>query len=129
MEELKLSAVNFGFDSQWIADLLQKYGQDGLALAIEAARNGLSTQLITEVMQKFGPDLIQFLLNLQNNHKSFAPMGMAADAKGFLGLDSGVLLDTVQQQFGNGLLQKLLQQYGPQIAQILIQVLMANMKK
>lgn len=129
MEELKLSAVNFGFDSQWIADLLEKYGQDGLSLAIEAARNGFSTQLITEIMQKFGPDLIQFLLNLQNNHKSMG-MSMAPNAKGFLGLDSyGVLLDTVQQQFGSGLLQKLLQQYGPQVAQILIQVLLANMKK
>lgn len=63
-DEMNLSAANFGFDPTWVADILSKYGEDVLTLAIEAARNGFSVSLVIEVLQKFGPAILQLLVDV-----------------------------------------------------------------
>ena len=69
-EELKLSATNFGFEANWVADLLEKYGPDVLALVIEAARNGFSVAFITEFVDKLGPMVLQLIVEWLNRKKN-----------------------------------------------------------
>lgn len=157
-EELKMSAANFGFDAGWIADILQQYGPDALALAIEAARNGFSVALIVEILQKFGPTILQFILDLFTSHQ--ASMRMAATADGGTGvivpgdLVEGVngafvdlivtkylpviiekYLPQILEQFGPIILkmiqdnmQPLFDKFGPQIVQMILQLILGNLK-
>lgn len=126
-EEIKLSAVNLGFDTSWIADVLTGYGQDVLSLAVEAARNGLTVGLIIEIVQKFGPSLLQLIVNLiQHRHSMafaaseaevFPPVPPTVPGPVLPSMDSS-LVTVIIQQF----LPTILEKFGPTLIQALIQV-------
>ncbi len=130
-DELKVSATNFGFDPSWIADVLQKYGADVLALIVEAARNGFSVSFIVELIQKFGPAVLQFIMSVFNHQQASLRMRMAAGAgtgdvvSGDVlveGVDSSVLDVIIQQYLPiiiNKYLPTLWTQFGPQIMQFI----------
>jgi hypothetical protein len=112
-DALKASAAEFGFDPGWIADILQKYGPDVLALAVEAVRNGLSVSLVIEIVQKFGPGLLQFIVNWLQS-KSFKKLG----ASGSSVVVNGPVIPGVD----TSLIDIIIQQYLP----VIMQQLMAN---
>jgi hypothetical protein len=155
-EELKLSASNFGFDPSWIADILQKYGADVLALAIEAARNGFSVAFVVEVLQKFGPALLQFILDVFSHHQASLRMrnitgsGDVVTGDVIEGIDTSFLdviiqkylpiiiqkyLPAIWTQFGPAILkfvqdnlQSIFDQFGPQIVQMILNLILGNLK-
>lgn len=67
LDDLKVSASNFGLDVQWVADLLAKYGPTALALAVEAMRLGFSKEFVMELFTKFGPMIMELLVQLWNS--------------------------------------------------------------
>ena len=89
IDTLKASAANFGFDGGAIADILEKFGPDVLALVIEAARSGFSIPWIMEVINKFGPTVLQFLADLFHKNAAMAAMPMAMDGE----VHNGVVID------------------------------------
>ena len=121
VETLKLSAQNFGFDTNWIAELISKYGADILALVVEAARNGFSIALVVEIMSKFGPDLLQFVLDLFNTKKMeavkfgevFPPTDGSMPLPG--GMMDSILINLVQKY-----LPIIMEKYGDQIMKMII---------
>lgn len=127
-DEMKMSAANFGFDVNWIADILAKYGEDVLTLVIEAARNGLSVAFIVEILKKFGPTLLQFIVDVFSHHQSSLRMRGMAGAGDVLtgdiieGIDAS-FLDVIIQKYLPVILEKYLPtiwtQFGPQIMQFI----------
>lgn len=129
-EELKASANNFGFDASWIADILQKYGDDILPLVIEAARNGLSIYLIAETLQKFGPKVLDFLVSLLNAHNMNRKMG---SAPGSFIEDVNSTVDVVIEKYLPMIIEKYLPiiigKYGPQLVQLIVELVMKSLQK
>lgn len=135
---MKASATNFGFDPTWIADILQKYGADVLALAIEAARNGFSISFIVEILQKFGPAVLQFLLSVFTHHQaSLRAVGDVIPGNVIEGTDvtkiDASVLEIIIQQYLPLIIQKFFPsiwtQFGPIITQFLqnnLQTIMDN---
>ena len=156
-DELKMSAVNFGFDAGWIADILQKYGGNVLTLAIEAARNGFSVAFIVEVLQKFGPTLLQFIVDVFARHQTSLRMrGMTGTGDVLTGdvvegIDTAFLdviiqkylpviiekyLPTIFAQFGPMIMeflknnmQYVFEKFGPEIIQMILQLFLNNLKQ
>lgn len=137
-EGLKVSATNFGFEASWISDILEKFGGDVLALAIEAARNGLSIGFIVEVIEKFGPQLLDLMISWLNKWKMMK-FQMAATAEGEVvdgpieqGFDAA-FVDLIIEKYLPTIIEKylpsILEKYGPQIIQFIIQMFMNNIKK
>ncbi len=110
-DELNLSAANFGFDPTWVADILSKYGEDALTLAIEAARNGFSISLVIEVLQKFGPALLQLLVDVFAHKQAALRMGVA-EGTGVILNGEVVQADSV---FDASLLNVLVEKYLPML--------------
>lgn len=125
MEDMKASAANFGFDAQWIADVIQKWGNDVLALVVEAARNGFSKDLIIEVLQKFGPLLLELMVDIINKFS----MRKAAVGEVVVGeevsLFDASILEVVVQKY----LPMIMEKYGEKIIQMLIDWLLNNVLK
>jgi hypothetical protein len=156
-EELKMSAANFGFDPSWIADILAKYGEDALTLAIEAARNGFSVAFIVEVLKKFGPTLLQFIVDVFTHHQASLRMrgmtgaGDVVTGDVIEGIDASFLdviiqkylpiilekyLPTIWTQFGPQImqfiqdnLQSIFDKFGQQIMQMILQLFLNNLKQ
>lgn len=139
-EEMKLSAQNFGFDATWILDLATNYGDDVLALAIEAARNGISVQFIIEVLEKFGPVLLQLLVDLLNQRKmamamSAARMGVAAEPVPgpIIEAVEGPFLDLIIEKYLPVMVEKylpvIMEKYGTQLIQMIIEMFLKNLQK
>lgn len=137
--EMKSSAANFGFDAAWIADVLEKWGDDVLALVIEAARNGLSVAWIVEIVDKFGPTLLEFVVSLLNRWKmAAAPMGFAA---GEAVVVPGPVVEGVNAAFIDMIVEKylpliiekylpiIMEKYGPQLIQFLVDMFLKNLNK
>lgn len=57
-------ALSVGFDAEWVADILEKYGPQVLEWAIEIVRNGVTAVVVRELLVKFGPLLLEFLFNI-----------------------------------------------------------------
>lgn len=155
-DELKMSAANFGFDATWITDILQKYGADVLAMAIEAARNGFSVAFIVEVLKKFGPAILEFILALFTHHQAALRMrgmtgsGDVVNGDVIEGIDSSFLdviiqkylpiiiekyLPTIFEKFGPMIMefiknnmQSLFDKFGPEIIQMILNLILGNLK-
>jgi hypothetical protein len=137
-DELNLSAANFGFDPTWVADILSKYGEDALTLAIEAARNGFSISLVIEVLQKFGPALLQLLVDVFAHKQAAMRMAMGegtgvilpgdvVQGDNVLGIDASLLNVLVEKY-----LPIILEKYTPAIwtafGPIIVQFVEANLQ-
>lgn len=135
-DEMRLSASNFGFDMNWVADVLEKFGQDVLSLAIEAARHGLSATLVIEMIDKLGKGVVEFIVDILNN-KSM--VGMANPMEGEIvngpvleGVDSSVLNVIIEKWLPliiNNYLPLILEKYGPQLIQALLDLFLKSVKK
>lgn len=115
-QDLQQSAANFGFDPAWIADVVEKYGPEVLAVVVEAARGGFSIQLIQDVMQKLGPLVLELLVNLLNKQKmarSFTGDEQMGDQ--VMSIDIG-LIEVLVQKY----LPLLLEKFGPQLVQMAV---------
>jgi hypothetical protein len=136
VEQLKLSATNFGFDAGWVADVLEKYGPEVLAWAIELARNGLSVTFIVEVVQQFGPVLLQLLvdwLNKKNMAKAaFAAEGVVVNGDVIEGVDAS-FIDLIVEKYLPLIIQKylpmIMEKYGPQLIQMLVDMFLKSLQK
>jgi len=131
-EELKLSASNFGFDATWVADVLSKYGDQVLALAIEAARNGFSVSFVVEVLTKFGPTFLGFLVSLiaKKNSMNFAATNDVLTGD-IVGIDSSVievLIEKYLPQIIEKYLPVIIEKYSGQIMQFVIQMILNAIK-
>jgi hypothetical protein len=132
-EQLKLSAVNFGFDASWIAEILQNYGEDALTLAVEAARNGLSIGLIVEILTKFGPKVLDLLVSWLNQKNMMK--GVAGDiVPGAIVVgDDNAFIDLIVQKYLPMIIQQylpmILEKYGPQIMQVVVNIIMQSLQK
>lgn len=121
--DLKASAVEFGFDATWITDLVSKFGGDVLSLVVEAVRGGFSKELVIEVLEKFGPFVLELLVNLLNKQKMAAAFGADVSADKFGLIDISIIESLVQKY-----LPVLLEKYGNQIAQIIINWVVTYLK-
>src|SRR5581483_1438427 len=90
-EELKMSATNLGFDASWIAELVERFGQDVLTLVVEAARQGLSISLVIEIIQKFGPALLDFVVELLNKKSMLGLTGDVVEGPTVEGVNSAFI--------------------------------------
>jgi hypothetical protein len=125
---MKSSAENFGFDPTWITDILQKYGQEVLALIVEAARNGFSVSFVMEVIQKFGPALLQFILDLFNHRQTMAETsGDVLTGDVVEGIDAGIL-DVIIQKYLPIIIQKYLPAIWTQFGPIIMQFIQDNLQ-
>lgn len=128
LDESKEAALSFGFDTTWITDILAEYGQVALDLVIEAMRGGFSKDLVIEVLAKFGPAILEFLVTLLNKKKmAFASAenasGNVADQlAGFL--DASIIEVLVQKY-----LPMIMEKYGEQIVQMLVEYILNSLKK
>lgn len=121
---LKESAVGFGFDVNWVADLVQQYGDDVLGVVVEAMRSGFSVAFVVEIVQKFGPVMLEFLLNLLNKQKLLAASGevVVADEVGIL---DASIIETLLQRY----LPVILEKYGDQIIKFILDWVVNNLLK
>lgn len=139
-EEIKLNAVDMGFDATWIADILQNYGADALNIAMEAARQGLSVSLIVEALQKFGPPLLAFIVDLLNHQTMSMAMAAPVVVEPFVPGPSdpvsvvptpttinsnvvNVIIDKYLPVLIEQYLPQLVEKFGPQLLQVLITLL------
>lgn len=130
-EELKASAENFGFDPNWIAELLAKYGSDVVACVVEAVRQGFSKEFVVEVISKLGPPVLQLLILLLNQPKmmrSAQADQTSGDLIPAIGTDINILVVLVQQYLPNLLntyMPIIVQQYGPEITQFIVNTIVS----
>jgi len=130
---LKASAQDFGFDSGAVADILEKFGPDVLALLVELARSGFTIQWIMDTFNKFGPTVLQFLQDLFTRNMAIAEVplsvdgspqtGVVIDGQIVEGLDSN-LITTLLEKF----LPLILEKYGPQLIEYLIKMVLDAIK-
>ncbi len=126
IEDIRLSAVGFGFDSTWISDLLAKYGSDAVALVVEAVRGGFSKDLVVDVLDKFGPLVLEFLINLLNKHK-MAARGVAGEL--VVGEQVGAIDATIIQTMIEKYLPILVDKYGQQILDLIVSFVISRLTK
>lgn len=117
VEDLKASALGFGFDANWIADIVEKYGHDVLSLVVEAMRSGFSLAFVVEVVNKFGPVLLEFLLTLLNKKKMHA---LAAGEEFVVGDEVGVLDWALIETLIKKYLPIIVEKYGDAIVKFIV---------
>lgn len=124
VNDLKASAQNFGFDGGVVADVLEKFGPEVLALVVEAARSGFSVQWIMDTLYKFGPAVLQFFRDMWNSN------AMAAAAQGEGVVLTGELVEGFDANFLQVLLEKflpvLLDKFGPKIIEAILKSLVKS---
>lgn len=125
VEDLKASAVGFGFDMSWLTDLISRFGGDVLSLVVEAVRGGFNKDLVVDVLDKFGPFVLEMLVNLLNAKKLHA--GVAGDfvVGEEVGAFDGAILETLLKKW----LPVILEKYGDQIVGLVVQYLLDYLKK
>lgn len=123
VEELKLSAQSFGFENAWVADVLEKWGDDVLSLTVEAARNGFSVSFVMDVLNRFGPSVLELLFDLWNRKTMAANMafveGERVNPVVIEGMDS-TLLQLLLEKF----LPVIIDKYGDQILKLFMDAIL-----
>jgi hypothetical protein len=90
------SATDFGFDPQWVADMVAKYGDDVLPLILEAMRLGFTKEFVMDTVSKLGPVLLDIIVTLKNKQRMMASGDVAVDA----GSISVTLVEILLNKFG-----------------------------
>lgn len=131
INEIKGAAENFGLSPEFIAECLNKYGPEVLAVCIEGLKNGFSVGFVIELVRLFGPVVLDFVLSLfRNSNKSMhlsAAQGLAPSDQTL----ADFLNDKNAANFGPILMQLLVEKiipyiiknYGEQITKALIESL------
>lgn len=133
-EEMKLSATNFGFDGEWIADVVEKYGDDAVAVIVEAARSGLSVKFVIELIDRFGTQVLELLVNVLNQFKmtQMAATGVVVEGPIVEGVNSAltdVLIKDYLPMIIEKLLPQIMEKYGPQLIQLVVDWLLKSLQK
>lgn len=69
VEEAKVGITSFGVDSNWVLDVISKWGEDVLVFVEQAFKSGFSKEWILEVLLKFGPAMFKWLIGLFSSNK------------------------------------------------------------
>lgn len=130
-EMLKVSAVELGFTSDYVADLLERWGSDVLATAVELARNGLSTEFVIETLKKFGPFFLELFADLLNRKKS---VGLSEEVtpcvmKSMDEVMFGLMVEKAVPKLAGTFLPDLWKSLQPILLELLTKLLLQNMKK
>lgn len=133
VEELKVSAQALGLDEAGVADILEKWGSDVLAVCVEAARSGFSPVWVMNTLTRFGPTVLEFFTDLWNHN------GMVAAASVEQGVVLGDLKVTPEnlEMFDGALIQKLaekflpmlMDKYGERILELIVEAILNSLKK
>ena len=131
-EALKVSAMELGFDGDWIADVLETWGDEILSAVVDIARNGISVDFIVETLRKFGPLLLDFVSGLLNRRTSMGLTGEVVPGAVAQGINSA-FLDTLVEKFMPQILEKilpeLLDKFGSKIFEFLTKWLLNLLNK
>lgn len=123
VESLKFSAQDLGATDSWIADILQTYGANALASAIEFLRNGASPTFIWSTLQLFGPAVLGFLIDVYNESRkkirTLSADGKFEDQRVFGSL-SGAIISLILIK----VMPVLIEKYGPQILDAVLKLFM-----
>lgn len=135
-EELKASAVGFGFDISWIGDLIGKWGNDVLGLVVEAVRSGFNRELVVDILEKFGPLVLELLVNMFNKkkmHMTAAAAGGPVVVADEISVFDASIIETLVQRYLPQLIERylpmLLEQYGDRIVQWVVDWILNNMRR
>jgi hypothetical protein len=116
-EDLKVAATGLGLDANTIADILEKYGPEVLAMVVELLRNGFSTTFIMELVQ-LGPDVLQIIVNLFNSSVMKKYSAMSPEQ---------LKISAVSLGFDPSFILQILQQYGPQAVALAIEAVSSGL--
>lgn len=131
-ETLKASAVGFGFDSEWVAKVIEDWGDDTLTVAIEAARHGITVPLVVEILQKFGPRVLELLVTLLNRYRLMGVAGDVLPGQVVEGVDAA-MIDVIVDKWLPLIVQKylpmIMEKYGEQLIKWVIDFLLNSLTK
>lgn len=119
VETLKTSAMSFGFDFEWITNLVTQWGDDVLALVVEAVRGGFTKEVVVNILEKVGPLALELIVNLMNKmkiHRGFAGPDGALVVGEEVRLFDASIIETLVQRY----LPILMEKYGDKIVQLVI---------
>ena len=135
VNELKLTADNYGVTPEFTAEVLTKYGPDVLAVVIKALQSGFSFSFVLEVFKRFGPVVLEFFLSLfttsTKEMESKAQKGLVAsditladflndkNTAAFAPIITKVLLDKI--------IPYIIENYGQQILQGILNAVKSSM--
>jgi hypothetical protein len=133
IDEMKVGALSFGFNIDWVTQIMDTYGPEILNLVLEASRNGISKDFIMEVLGRFGPILLGLLVDLLQQRKmKFAAMDGAVIDGTMVGEEVGfmmLLLERFLPQLVEKYLPMLMETYGDKIVQMLMELILNSVKK
>jgi len=131
-EELKTSAVGFGFSDEWVAKVVEEWGDDVLTSVVEMARHGLSVEVITQLLEKFGPRLLDLLVSLLNRLRMVGVSGDVIPGQVVEGVDAAII-DVVVQNWLPIIIQKylpmIIDKYGEQLIKFVIDFVIKSLNK
>lgn len=135
VNELKLTADNYGVTPEFTAEVLTKYGPDVLAVVIKALQSGFSFSFVLEIFKRFGPVVLEFFLSLfttsTKEMESKAQKGLVAsditladflndkNTAAFAPIITKVLLDKI--------IPYIIENYGQQILQGILNAVKSSM--
>lgn len=136
MEKLVLqeAAVALGFKSDFVADVLEKLGPGVLEILVNAVRNGFSVNTVVDLFTKLGPLMLdvvtQFLSSLKSPpDEAVVGSAMAVPSKLVVGEEVPLLDGSVLAGLLEKLLPTLINKYGDQLVQVLVDLLMKSLSK
>jgi len=137
MNDDLVAAQSLGFDSGYMAEILNRYGPEVLSTVVTALKSGFSPAFVMELVRLFGPVVVDFLISLMTTTKKkveeekklgLVPAEQSVSdyltkngMEGLMPLIMDLLLEKV--------LPVVLQEYGPQIIQAIIDTVVNNLKK
>jgi hypothetical protein len=129
-----LEAQSLGFSPELAADVLAKYGPQVLAVVIAGVKNGLSLSFTMECLKLFGPAILDFMTTLFTKSKEQV-VAQSLDASPEDAVAQALAKGSVEAlppAVVNILLEKLLpwvlDKYGQQILQAILEAVLPNTK-
>lgn len=123
VEDLKVGVAGFGVTADEIADLIGKYGDTVLGTVMEALRSGFSKAWVFEALVSFGPVLLSWVLSLFNRRKMAMGAGGLVVGEEVKMLEAGVFQDLLEKY-----LPMIVEKYGPQLIDLLVQYILKSLK-
>lgn len=123
---LKESAEVLGFESNFVADVLEKLGPAVLETLVEAVRNGFSVSVVIDLLKKIGPTLFEILVTATSKLRlAGAPAGDKIVAGELL---VATEVEELNGEIFKGLLEKFLpiiiEKYGDKLLKLILDMLM-----
>jgi len=137
MNDDMVSAQSLGFDSAYMAEILNRYGPEVMSTVVTALKSGFSPAFIMELVRLFGPVVVDFLISLMTTTKKKIDeekkLGLVATEQSVSdyltknGMEG--LMPLVMDLLMEKVIPVVLQEYGPQIIQAIIDTVVNALKK